>query len=104
MNYREFFPQMEKCKIEIGYHFSGKGKYVKRQALERLRGKILPQGFEQLNESLLEGVDAQAIMDAAETLPLMCERRLVVIRDWAPLLPGKAKNEAEETERMTSYL
>ena len=104
MNYREFFAQMDKGKIEKVYLFSGEEEYVKRQALERLRGKILPQGFEQLNESLLEGVDAQTIMDAAEKLPLMCERRLVVIRDWAPLLPGKAKNEAEETERMTGYL
>lgn len=104
MNYRAFFDQINKGQIEKVYLFSGEEEYVKRQALEGLRAKLLPEGFEQLNESVLEGADAQSIMDAAETLPLMCERRLVVIRDWAPLLPGKSRNEAEETERMMGYL
>ena len=30
----------------------------------------------------------------------MCERRLVIVRDWAPLLSGKSRDEEGETARV----
>jgi hypothetical protein len=38
--------------------------------------RLLPAGLEELNETVMEGGGAQAIIEAAETLPVMAERRL----------------------------
>ena len=35
---------------------------------------------------------------------MMCERRIVTVRDWAPLLPAKSKNEDAETAWMQKWL
>ena len=44
------------------------------------------------------------IIDAAETVPVMAERRLVVVRDWAPLMSGSSRNEDAEVKRMLAWL
>lgn len=103
MNWSEFFRAIDAGAVPPVCLFTGPEVYVKREALDRLRSK-LPPGLEALNESVLEGVTAQQIIDAAETLPMMCERRIVVVRDWAPLLSGKSKNEEEEVKRLEAWL
>ena len=60
--------------------------------------------MEALNDATLEGVTAQQITDACETMPMMCEKRIVTVRDWAPLMPGKAKNEEADAEWMQKWL
>lgn len=104
MNWNEFFQSLKSGNLEPVYLFTGPEEWIKREALETLRAKILPPGLEQLNDLTLEGVSAQQIIDAAETMPMMCDRRIVVVRDWAPLLPGKSKNEEDETEHLQKWL
>ena len=104
MNWTQFFEELKADKVQSLYLFTGPEAYVKRSALEKLREKLLPPGLEALNESVLEDATAQAIIEACETLPVMADRRLVVARDYAPLLPGKAKAEAEESERLCTWL
>lgn len=86
------------------YLFSGAEEWLKREALERLRKKWLVPGLEALNETILEGGTAQQIIDAAETVPVMAARRIVVVRDWSVLMPGAARNEDAEVKRMLSWL
>lgn len=86
------------------YLFSGAEEWLKREALDKLRTKWLVPGLEALNETVLEGATAQQIIDAAETVPVMAERRLVVVRDWAPLMPGTSRNEDAEVKRMLAWL
>ncbi len=86
------------------YLFSGAEEWLKREALDKLRAKWLVPGLEALNETVLEGATAQQIIDAAETVPVMAERRLVVVRDWAPLMPGTSRNEDAEVKRMLAWL
>lgn len=104
MTYKEFFNQLEAKELAPVYFFYGEEEYIKRRAWEKLRAALLPEGLEQLNETVLEGASAAQIIDAVETLPLMCDKRLVLVRDWAPLLAGKSRNEADETERMSAYI
>jgi DNA polymerase III delta subunit len=80
------------------YFFHGPEEWVKQSAAQRLREKLLPPGLEELNETVLEGGTAQRILEAAETLPVMADRRLVLVRDYPPLTPGKAKAEQEEAQ------
>ena len=104
MNWNEFRKAIDGGDIAPVYLFTGPEEYIKRESLEYLREKLLPPGLEALNDAVLEGVTAQQITDAAETLPMMCERRVVTVRDWAPLLPGKSKDEEAEAAWMQKWL
>ena len=105
MTHDQFFKSLKNGDVRPVYLFSGAEQHIKNSALQTLRAKLLPDGFEQLNESVFEGAaSAIEIIESAETLPLMCDKRLVVVKDWALLLPGKAKNESEDTDRMLTWL
>ena len=105
MTHDQFFKTIKSGDVRPVYIFSGVEQHVKSSALQSLRSLLLPDGFEQLNESVFEGgVSAGDVIESAETLPLMCDKRLVVVRDWALLMPGKAKAETEDTERMLAWL
>lgn len=79
--------------------FRGEDQIQKREALSALRKALLPEGLEDLNETVLEDPDADAVIAAAETLPFMADRRLVMIRDYAPLVGRK-----EPEDRLLDYL
>ena len=79
--------------------FEGEEEYLKRAALQALRNQFLPPGLEELNESLLDAADTDAIIAAAETMPFMADRRLVILRDH-PALTGRA----EADESLIEYL
>jgi len=105
MTHDQFFKSLKGGEIRRVYVFAGVEQHVKNSALQTLRTKLLPEGFEQLNESIFEGaVSASDVIESAETLPLMCDQRVVLVKDWSLLLPGKAKNESDDTERMIAWL
>lgn len=104
MNWNEFYQEINAGQYSPVYLFEGPEEYIKREALEALRSKLLPPGLETLNDITLEGVTARQITDAAETMPMMCQRRIVTVRDWAPLLSAKSKNEEDEVRWMQTWL
>ena len=104
MNWSEFYKSVDAGDIAPVYLFTGPEEYVKLEALQRLREKLLPPGLEALNDAVMEDVTAQQITDAAETLPMMCDRRIVTVRDWPPLMSGKSKNEEQEVAWMQRWL
>ncbi|MBR2822707.1 MAG: DNA polymerase III subunit delta [Clostridia bacterium] len=79
--------------------FTGVEDHLKQEALSALRKALLPPGLEDLNETLLENPETDALIAAAETIPFMADRRLVVIRDYPPLV-GRAEADA----RLLEYL
>ena len=72
---------------------------MKQAALTAIRKKMIPEGLESLNESSPEPPETDAVIAAAETLPFMADRRLILLRDH-PALIGRA----EADERLISYL
>ena len=72
--------------------FEGDDEYSKNEAFQALRGALLPAGLEELNETLLDAPDTDSLIAAAETMPLMADRRLVVVRDH-PALFGRAESD-----------
>ena len=104
MKWNEFYKALDAGKLAPVYLFTGPEEYVKREALEAMKAKLLPPGLEALNDATLEGVTAQQITDAAETMPMMCDRRIVTVRDWAPLLQARSKNEDGEIAWMQKWL
>ncbi len=105
MTHDQFFKSLKGNDIRPIYVFSGVEQHIKNSALSALRAQLLPEGFEQLNESVFEGaVSASEVIESAETLPLMCDRRLILVKDWALMVSGKARAESEDTEQMLSWL
>lgn len=104
MDWNDFYKFLKAGQYENIYLFTGPEEYTKREALAALRKAILPSRLEALNEANLEDCGAQEIIDSAETLPVMCDRRIVVVRDWAPLKPGKGKNEDTDVSRISDWL
>ena len=80
--------------------FIGEEENLKNESLQLLRKSVLPEGFEAMNESLLDHPTQDEIIAAAETLPFMSDVRLVIVRDYETFKSKKKKNEdeAEETE------
>ncbi len=104
MNHTAFF-QLLKGDVPGGiFLFHGEEEHVKRSALNALREKVLPEGLEALCETVLDNPAAADLVAAAETLPMMAEQRLVIVRDSALLLSGRARDEAADSERLTGYL
>ena len=79
--------------------FEGDEEYLKQSALGMLRKRLLPEGFEDLNEAVLDAPENDQLIAASETLPFMADRRLVVVRDH-PALIGRA----DADERLVNYL
>ena len=104
MIWNDFYKAVAAGNYQNIYTFTGPEELNKREALAALRKSLLPPGLEELNDATLEGVSAQAIIDCAETMPVMCEKRIVVVRDWAPLLAGKAKNEEADVSRFMEWM
>lgn len=77
----EFLKAIEKNEIPGLLLFEGEEENLKHEALKLLRQKMLPEGLEQLNETILTAPAADDVITAAETLPFLADKRLVIIRD-----------------------
>ncbi len=99
MDRKDFDRLLSEGKLPNVLLFEGEEEHLKQTALEALRRKLLPEGMEDLNQSVLEAPDTDQLMAAAETLPFLADRRLVIIRNH-PALSGRA----EADDRLTAYL
>lgn len=80
------------------YLLEGVEEHLKEEALRALRRALLPEDMAEMNETVLENPPTAALIAAAETLPFLAEKRLVVVREHAGLLRGEAD------EKLISYL
>ena len=99
MDRKDFNLLLSRNQVPSVLLFEGDEEYMKQSALVALRKKLLPEGLEELNESILEAPETDQLIAASETMPLMADRRLVVVRDH-PALAGRA----EADDRLTAYL
>ncbi len=99
MDRREFLTRLEKDRLPSVLLFEGEEAWLKQTAVEALRGKYLPQGLEDLNETRMEAPETDELIAAVETVPFMADRRLILVRDY-PALTGRG----EADERLVAYL
>ena len=79
--------------------FEGEEEQMKQDALSALRKALLPAGMEEMNEMVLDNPETDQVIAAAETLPFLADRRLVILRDH-PAVTGRG----EADDRLVSYL
>ena len=99
MDRKAFYQLLSRGTLPSVLLFVGDDEYSKNAAYHALRSALLPAGLEDLNETLLDAPDTDTIIAAAETMPLMTDRRLVIIRDH-PALSGRT----EIDESLLQYL
>lgn len=99
MDRKEFARQVKEGGVRGAYLFEGPEENIKAAALSQLRKALLPEGLEELNESVMDAPSADALIAAAETLPFLADKRLVVVRDH-PALSGRQEGD----DRLCDYL
>ena len=102
MNHSAFFKSLKEESIATCYLLEGTEEYIKETALRKLEDALLAPGMEQLNASVLDNPKADELIAAAETLPFMADRRLVVVRGLSALTQGK--DDAAQTDKLIEYL
>ena len=99
MDRKEFARLLASGSLPSVLLFEGEEEYLKQSALKDLRAALLPPGLEQMNETTLDAPETAALISAAETLPFLADRRLVLVRDH-PALTGRAEGD----EKLVEYL
>ena len=99
MERKEFSQLLKAGKVQGAYLFEGVEENIKAATLQNLRQTILPEGLEELNETLMDAPQTDAIIAACETLPFMADKRLIIVREH-PALMGRA----DADERLISYI
>lgn len=90
MNATTFFNEI-KTNPRRAYLLHGEEEYAKERALFALKALVNDETGMAVSE--LEGPGTQALIEACETLPLLCDRRLVIARNaraWASESDAKA--------------
>jgi DNA polymerase III subunit delta len=105
MDYDEFLSSVKGGNIASCYVFEGIEEYIKASALGRLRELIVLPGLQGMNDMVLVDPDADTLIAAAETLPVMAEKRLIVVKECG-MLSGKAReyNESLNADKLAAYL
>ena len=104
MNHTAFFEQVKKGNIQPVYLMEGTEEYIKQQAVRQLCAKLLPAGLEELNLTDLTDPEADALIAAAETLPFMADRRIVIIRECSLLTAGKKAENEDKASQIAEYV
>jgi len=104
MNHTAFFDSIKNGAVAGCYLFEGPEEYIKQQALKQLCAKLLPAGLEEMNLTDLTDPDADALIAAAETLPFMGEKRLVIVRECSLITAGRKAEDERKAEAIADYL
>ena len=103
MNHTDFFEAAKTGNFQSLYLFEGAEEYIKGQALARLCQQLLPAGLEAMNLTELDNPNVDELMAAAETLPFLSEKRVVVVRE-CDLLTTAKKADDNKLEMLKAYL
>lgn len=105
INRTQFTKALQDGQLHGAYIFEGTEESLKQAALREVEKRLLPPGFEDLNVSRLEGPSEDDIITACETMPLMADQRLVIVRDLHIAAPkGKASTKKQDFSPLLQYL
>lgn len=97
MKYSNFITALERDRIVSAYLFEGEEDYLKKEALKRLKKKIISPEYEDFNYERFSGADSSVsqIIESLSTLPLKGKWRLVVVEEVDKLSEKNQKMMAE---------
>ncbi len=97
MKYREFITELERGNVALAYLFEGEEDYLKKEALERLKKKIISPDYEDFNCERFSGESSSVgqIVESLSTLPLKGKWRMVIVEEVDKLSEKNQKIIAE---------
>ncbi len=100
---KELKEQIKTKNFAACYLFYGNEGYLRRQYAQALTAALLPEGAEMMNHDIFaeKNATANAIMDAADTLPFLNEKRLITVRDSGLF---RKEGRKEEAAKLSKYL
>ncbi|HEX9655165.1 MAG TPA: DNA polymerase III subunit delta, partial [bacterium] len=89
MNYQEFVTHLNKKELQHSYFLCGAEDFLIEDALDRLIAKIVEPATRDFNFDMFWGNDADGgkVVDVACSYPMMCQFRMVVVKDVLKLSP-----------------
>ena len=96
MTYDQLFKSIKAGDIKPLYVFYGDEQYLVESAVRRIREALLPEGLETFNENVYDTeVSVPDLISVAGTLPLMADKRLVLVKRWNAFQKGFASEKDE---------
>ena len=95
MDYRTFFEEAASGGKRSVYLLHGEEEYVKDRAVEKFAASLSPD-FLEFNLSIMDDPSPEEAVAAAEQLPVMDERRVVLIKNSRLLTDAKQAEEGEK--------
>ncbi|MDR0326386.1 MAG: DNA polymerase III subunit delta [Oscillospiraceae bacterium] len=82
--YTEINREIKENRLQRLYVFHGEEAYLRGHCLERIQKALVPEGAEGFNLHRFsgKGVTLRELAGAAESIPFLCERKLVVVDDF----------------------
>ncbi|MEA1964118.1 MAG: hypothetical protein U9O41_03210, partial [Candidatus Aerophobetes bacterium] len=82
MKYKEFISELEQGKIAQAYLFEGKENYLKEEALEKIKKKIISSECINFNYEVFSGENSSTeIIESLYIFPFNDKYRLIVIKE-----------------------
>lgn len=80
----------------------GSEEYTKNQYVEKIKNKIIDPAYELMNLEKIEGknISADKIIDSAETMPFMSDKRLMIVKNSGFFKSGKK----DESAKIADYI
>ena len=103
---QRFFDELKETGIQRCYLLEGEEEHVKEEALARLKKLILTGDFPDMNFAVLSDPDPDTLIAAAETVPFMADKRLILVKDCMMLGESKPREYDEDTAigKLEAYL
>lgn len=103
MNYKDLNKAIKNKSLSPIYLFTGPEHYIGHMMEKTLLSSVVPLGLEPLNSTTYneKNMDVSELLSTCETLPLMSEKRLVVVREEAQI--EKITNKTD-LHKLISYL
>lgn len=99
---KELEKQLKQNNICSCYLFYGTEQYLKMKYINLLKKVLLEESMETMNFNIFEGnkQDVATILDSAETLPFLSDKRFLVVKESGLFQTGR-KND---TEKVANYI
>ncbi|MFZ5946014.1 MAG: DNA polymerase III subunit delta [Bacillota bacterium] len=106
MEYMSLINSIKRGVIAPVYLFFGTEKLLMEQSLTRLKGQVLPEGLEAFNYDKLdaEKLPLGQIIDVANTMPVMSEKRVVIVENAYFFSAQKGNETKIDDSLLLAYL